>query len=155
MKEIKLEVEHTIEESTETYGVVRNLTSWREVMRDKDSTFKPGITFTDSTRLERDIEGEFYLSDVLTGYMTHPVALYNGKTITAQHKLVPDIIQFKKKIAESPDLYFLYDLQFEPVFPIYSSLDEKTWMVEPCDPIVNKSRGWFVRYGVLSAENSV
>lgn len=155
MKEIKIEVEHSIEESTETYGIVKNLTSWREVMRGKDSTFKPGINFTDSTRLARDVDGEFYLSDVLSGYMTHPVALYQGKTITAQHKLVPDIIEFKKKIAESNDMYFLYDLQFESVFPRYSSIDEKTWMVEPCDPIVNKSRGWFVRYGVLSAENSV
>lgn len=153
MKEITFEVEHSIEESTETYGIVNNLLSWQEVMSGKDSSFKRrGISFSDITRLERDVDGEFYLSDALTGYMTHPVALYQGKTITAQHKLVPDIIEFKKKIADSSDKYFLYDLQFESVFPRYTSVDDKTWMVERHDPIVNTSRGWFVRYGVLPAE---
>ena len=149
MKEITFEVEHSIEESTETYGIVTNLATWQDVVGNKDPSFSERYTSFTKTRLERDVDGEFYLSDVLTGYMTHPVALYNGKTITAVHKLVPDIIEFKKKIASSADKYFLYDLKFESVFPRYTSLDEKTWMVERHDPIVNTSRGWFIRYGVL------
>lgn len=155
MKEITIPVEHTIEEPTETFGIVKTLPSWNDVRSNNSSLQWGGIKYADITRLERDVDGEYYLSDVLTGYMTHPVALYNGKTITAQHKLVPDIIQFKKKIAESSDLYFLYDLKFESVFPRYTSVCENTWEVNTHDPIVNTSRGWFIRYGVLSAENSV
>lgn len=150
MKEITIPVEHSIEESTETFGIVNTLSTWQEIIGSKDPSYnKRGISFTDITRLERDVDGEFYLSDVLTGYMTHPVALYNGMTITAQYKLVPDIIEFKKKIAESPGKYFLYDLKFESVFPRYTSIDDKTWTPERHDPIVNTSRGWFIRYGVL------
>lgn len=153
MKEITFDVEHSIEDPTETYGIVTSLQSWQDIIGSKDPSFtRRGISFTDITRLERDVDGESYLSDVLTGYMTHPVALYNGKTITAVHKLVPDIIEFKKKIASSADKYFLYDLKFESVFPRYTSLDEKTWTVERHDPIVNQSRGWFIRYGMYPFE---
>lgn len=151
MKEIKIEVEHSIEESTETYGITNNLTSWQETIGKKEFNRK-GVFPGDITRLERDVDGEFYLSDVLAGYMTHPVALYHGKTITAYRKIIPDIIEFKKKIAESTDKYFLYDLQFESVFPRYTSMDDKTWLVESHDPVVNTSRGWFIRFGVLHAE---
>ena len=157
MKEIKLDVEHTIEEPTETFGIVGNLSQWQDLMSDKDNSFgfrKTAGPYT-NTRLERDVDGEYYLSDVLAGYMTHAAALYRGKSVVAVHKIVKDIIEFKKMIAESDDWYFLYNLNFESIFPRYVTLDEKTFMVDRHDPVLNESRGWFVRYGVLSQENSI
>ncbi len=110
---------HEIEDSTVTFY------TWVETMSDQ-----PLI----------DIGTANFLKDSISGYMTSPVGVYNGKPITAKTRRADSILKvketFNKLNKENP--VFLYMVMYQPAGMVY----------------VMSEAFWLIRYATLNEEFS-
>lgn len=123
-----------VEEEPETSGVVFNLSEVEDVVFET-----PNRKF--------DKVGMNYLSDKVEGFMTHPTALYKGVVLTACSRKVNDISKFKRHLKNK---IFLYQVIFCSSFPVYNTLDVKTFLpIVLEEPIIEQDSYWIVRYAEI------
>ena len=131
------------EVSTETHGIVKSFDEWRDKVFDIQNShlYLPAII---------DQKGVEYLSNSsgMKGFMTGPVAMFEGKTLAAVTRKVLDISEFRDYIADKS--IFLYTVMFYPNFPVYAEVDSSYVISDLDNPYISSEpQHWIVRYSEL------
>lgn len=93
-----------------------------------------------------------YLEPVLTGFMTGPVGVYNGRSLEARTVVVNDIVSFREKVAKwmtEGKKVFLYMPIWYPSQHVFKKLDPVTFDPVECDPPEWIEGRWKIRFAVL------
>ena len=98
-----------------------------------------------------DLHGVDYLAPLVDGYMTGPVAVYNGKPIEARSVMIDDIGDALELMMNNGDRIIMYMLIFMPSMPVYSKLDDATFTNIPLDKPYVTTGKWKLRYALLPA----
>jgi hypothetical protein len=95
-----------------------------------------------------DVPGIKFLKHIFAGFMSGPVAVYQGKPIEAKTRQVSTLDEIKH-LALTSNL-FLYHLKFCPNHPVYTTVNEQSFQPIPLltEQIVQKSY-WVVRYAEI------
>lgn len=93
-----------------------------------------------------DFEGVDYLSPIIEGYMTSPVAVHNGKHIEAKTRKFDDISDALNYCINLNARIIIYTLLFFPGRPVYATIDENTFIPVPLDKPYVSSSYWLIRY---------
>lgn len=141
---ITKEEDFIYEVSTETHGIVKSFDEWYDKVFDIQNShlYFPEII---------DQKGIEYLSKSpgMKGFMTGPVAVFEGKTLTAVTRKVLDISEFRDYIADKS--IFLYNVIFYPNFPVYAEIDQSTFIPTYIDKpyISSEPPFWLIKYSEL------
>lgn len=141
---ITKEEDFIYEVSTETHGIVKSFDEWYDKVFDIQNShlYFPEII---------DQKGIEYLSKSpgMKGFMTGPVAVFEGKTLTAVTRKVLDISEFRDYIADKS--IFLYNVIFYPNFPVYEEIDQSTFIPTYIDKpyISSEPPFWLIKYSEL------
>lgn len=114
--------------------------TWSKVLESTKQTieFLPGAYY--------DFDGVNYLSPVIDGYMTAPVAVYNGKPIEAKTMVFADISEALSTLISNGDRIIMYMLIYIPSHPVYSGIDEETYMLRQLDTPTIREGAWKMRF---------
>ena len=128
------------EVSQETYGIVDTFDEWDRIVCDIQNShvYLPAII---------DRGGMVYLSKSprFKGFMTGPVAVFEGTTLAAATRKVLDISEFRDLIADKS--IFLYTVLFRPNFPVYTENGNLHKLDKPY--ISSEPPCWIIRYAEL------
>ena len=75
----------------------------------------------------QDVNGVKFLKELITGYMTRPVAVVNNNSIAARSMRVIDITEVAKFVNGRE--FYLYQLTWYPSYPSYEYIDPLTFEV--------------------------
>lgn len=98
-----------------------------------------------------DLDGIHFLKNRVKGFMTSPVAVYDGKAIQAQTIRIEDSDGFQEflDLAARKDV-FLYQLMFHAKRPVYHETDPTTFETTPLNvPRISDKNIWVIRFGLI------